>query len=1038
MQRPPTHRNSRLGLTPSPSHGSRPTLRPDQLANGRISPPTRPNSNSPRHGLCTLTPQPVILGTKIAPGDRPMPRETTAHGLQTLATCLLALAQAWCQANVRAAEVEHPTVLDERLEVELLAAEPELVTPVGVVADQHGRIFVIESHTHFRPADYAGPPTDRIRVFTDADLDGRMDDVVTWFEGTSATMGIGLHPDGALYLATRSEVWRLKGVQGGRTADESQVIVRLETAGNYPHNGLAGFAFDAQGWVYFGLGENLGEPYALVASDGTTLIGGGEGGSIFRIRADGSGLERVATGFWNPFHVAFDGLGHLFAVDNDPDSRPPCRLLHIVTGGDYGYRYRNGRKGLHPFTAWNGELPGTLPMVAGTGEAPSGIVYYAHRSLPEDYQGTILVTSWGDHRLDRFRLQRHGASFTSQAKPFVLGGENFRPVGITVLPDGSLLVSDWVDKSYELHGKGRLWRVRTRGPAAENSRARAGYWHGSPQERRWMARRKLAAASQDPTKIAEVWQQTPDPESRMFLLEAALASELDEVACATIFEQAAHDPCESLREAVAERAPKQFLNQLHLLTTEEHPAVRAALVRRHYGEPHLDQVMSACRDQDPFVRRAGIDALVRWASPSRLVGLAQSDDADLRLAATIALREQGSHAASTAARLLDDADARVRQAAVQWIAECRLDNCRPQLISLLAAENVPRQLFEACLAALERLDGVKKQPHEELGGDEYVATLLTRPNLPASVLVRGLRRLRPDHPVLTTDLLDRWLAQPTLDLQLEALRTLREQRTDQAQRRLVSIAQDEQAPLALRAEAVAGLLPTDPGARHLLIMLAQHHHPSLRAEALRTMQHVRLSKDEREAIAARPASLPDDELLRRLLDPDYRQHRPPKSDLTAWLKLLEGEADPDAGERVFFHPQGPRCYRCHELDGRGGAAGPELSLARNMPRTRLLESLLLPSKEVAPHFLPWQIVTSDGRVLVGLLVRDLVSGEQVYMSPHGETFVLHPLDIERRAPHAGSIMPDNLVDQLTVQELRDLLARLQQGRTPHKPSPHAP
>ncbi len=611
-----------------------------------------------------------------------MPRIMYARGQLVLVVYLLALVHAWGQEKLGAAEVEHPRVLDERLEIELLAAEPDLVTPVGVAADQHGRIFVIESHTHFRPADYTGPPADRIRVFTDADLDGRVDDVATWFEGTSATMGIGLHSDGSLYLATRSEVWRLKRAQGRQTGDESQVIVRLETAGNYPHNGLAGFAFDAQGWVYFGLGENLGEPYALVASDGTTLIGGGEGGSIFRMRADGSRLERVATGFWNPFHITFDGLGHLFAVDNDPDSRPPCRLLHIVAGGDYGYRYRNGRKGLHPFTAWNGELPGTLPMTAGTGEAPSGLVYYAHRSLPEDYQEAILVTSWGDHRLDRFRLQRRGASFTSQAEPFVLGGENFRPVGIAVLPDGALVVSDWVDKSYELHGKGRLWRVRARGPAAANTRARTGYWLGSPEERRWMARRKLAAAGQDPSKVAEVWQETPAPESRMFLLEAALAGELNEVARQTIFAQAAHDPCESLREAVAERAPERFLDPPRLLETEEHPAVRAALLRRLEGEPHLDRFMSACRDPDPFVRRAGIDALARSASPSRLAGLAQSGDADLRLAAAIALREQGSHAASTAARLLADADPRVRQAAVQWIAECRLDNCRPQLLSL--------------------------------------------------------------------------------------------------------------------------------------------------------------------------------------------------------------------------------------------------------------------------------------------------------------------------------------------------------------------
>ena len=74
-------------------------------------------------------------------------------------------------------------------------------------------------------------------------------------------------------------------------------------------------------------------------------------------------------------------------MDNDPDSRPPCRLLHIVEGGDYGYRFRNGRKGVHPFTAWNGELPGTLPMVAGTGEAPCGVLSYEANNLPAGVPG---------------------------------------------------------------------------------------------------------------------------------------------------------------------------------------------------------------------------------------------------------------------------------------------------------------------------------------------------------------------------------------------------------------------------------------------------------------------------------------------------------------------------------------------------------------------------------------------------------------------------------------------------------------------------
>jgi putative membrane-bound dehydrogenase-like protein len=358
-------------------------------------------------------------------------------------------------------DIPTPVAVDERLVVELVATEPALNTPTGLTVDAQGRVWVVESNTHFPPKNYKGRPTDRILVFEDFKPDGKAGKVTTFAEGFRYGMGIGFHPSGDLYFATRWEVYRWHGKP--ELQQRRDTIVKLDTKGNYPHNGLSGFAFDAQGNVYFGMGENLGAPYSLVGSDGTT-IKETEGGKVFRCSPDGSNLVQMATGFWNPFHMCFDVYGRLFAVDNDPDSRPPCRLIHVVEGGDYGYKFRNGRKGLHPFTAWNGELPGTLPMVCGTGEAPSGIVAYEHDAFPADYRGTLLGTSWGDHVIQKFPLVVKGASFTSKPETIVKGGESFRPVGMALAPDGSIFISDWVDRSYELHGKGRLWRIRAKTP----------------------------------------------------------------------------------------------------------------------------------------------------------------------------------------------------------------------------------------------------------------------------------------------------------------------------------------------------------------------------------------------------------------------------------------------------------------------------------------------------------------------------------------------------------------------------------------------
>ena len=346
-----------------------------------------------------------------------------------------------------------PRSVDPNIKISLFASEPAIVTPTGIAVDRNGRVFCIESHTHFRPQDYKGPKTDRIRIYDDTSGDGSSDRITTFYEGSTATMNMAFAPDGSLYVATRSSIFCLRDTNSDDKADQNRPIVKLKTKGDYPHNGLSGLAFDGNGLLYFGFGENLGVDYSLVGNDGTTLSGGGEGGNIYSCDLDGNRLRRVATGFWNPFGLAFDRSGSLFAIDNDPDWRPPCRLLHIVNGGDYGYRFSLGRRGTHPFTAWFGELPGTLGLVSGTGEAPSGIL--RQRSVTAEGKDVFLTTSWGLHSIEKFVLHERGASFISRPETWIKGGNDFRPVGLASAPDGTIYTAD-----LELH---RIWKMPQEG-----------------------------------------------------------------------------------------------------------------------------------------------------------------------------------------------------------------------------------------------------------------------------------------------------------------------------------------------------------------------------------------------------------------------------------------------------------------------------------------------------------------------------------------------------------------------------------------------
>src|SRR5262249_42367236 len=147
---------------------------------------------------------------------------------------------------------DYPHALDPRLEVSRFAAAPEIVHPISIDFDAKGRLLVIESHTHFRPEGYQGPAADRVRMLEDTDGDDKADRVTTFCEGPRFWMDIAVHPTGVVYLAPRNEILQLRdGDQNGK-ADDSRRVVFLETAGNYPHNGLSGLAFNSKGDLFFG------------------------------------------------------------------------------------------------------------------------------------------------------------------------------------------------------------------------------------------------------------------------------------------------------------------------------------------------------------------------------------------------------------------------------------------------------------------------------------------------------------------------------------------------------------------------------------------------------------------------------------------------------------------------------------------------------------------------------------------------------------------------------------------------------------------
>jgi putative heme-binding domain-containing protein len=140
--------------------------------------------------------------------------------------------------------------------------------------------------------------------------------------------------------------------------------------------------------------------------------------------------------------------------------------------------------------------------------------------------------------------------------------------------------------------------------------------------------------------------------------------------------------------------------------------------------------------------------------------------------------------------------------------------------------------------------------------------------------------------------------------------------------------------------------------------------------------------------------------------------------------LLAMTGDSKRGRDVFFKTQGLQCANCHKVGDTGGAIGPELTLiGKKLSRRQLLENILDPSKEIEPKYATYLLDTDDGRSLSGLLMSK-TEKEIVVRDNQGKDHTFPPARVTL-TPSKKSLMPDQLLRDLTAQQAADLLAYLE-------------
>ncbi len=396
-------------------------------------------------------------------------------------------------------------VMADGIEANVFAADPQVANPVAFCFDERGRMFVCETyrqgkgvednrdHEGWIDDDLAAQTVDdrlayfqkhlgadindytlhedRLRLLVDQDGDGQADSSTIFRDGFNGVLegtGAGvLARKGAIYYACIPRLWAFRDSNDDGRADREIVLhegfgVRVAFRGHDLH----GLCLGPDGRIYFSIGDR--GFHVRVGKEEKTLANP-ETGAIFRCEQNGDGLEVFASGLRNPQELAFDEFGNLFTGENNSDSGDLARWVHVLEGGDCGWRmafqYLPDRGPWNRQKLWlpyhEGQPAYIVPPIANIGDGPAGIAYYPGTGLAEHFRGNFFMCDFrgeaGQSGVRTFKLRPRGATFELFDREIFLWNCLATDVGFG--PDGNVYVADWVE-GWDGVNKGRIYRLR--------------------------------------------------------------------------------------------------------------------------------------------------------------------------------------------------------------------------------------------------------------------------------------------------------------------------------------------------------------------------------------------------------------------------------------------------------------------------------------------------------------------------------------------------------------------------------------------------
>ena len=348
----------------------------------------------------------------------------------------------------------------------------DLNNPRWIYAAPNGDVFVAETNTKLSgikkfgakisrkiKTQHLGTSADRIILFRDADQNGSYETVYSFAEDLNQPLGM-LELNGFFYIANTDGLYRWKYTPGDTMINGAgEKIVELPKGGYNNHWTRNIIANEAGTKIYITVGS--GSNNAEHGMDNEVRRA-----NILEVNPDGTGEKIYASGLRNPVGLGWQPQTKVLwtAVnerDNLGDDLVPDYTTGIIAGGFYGWPYSYFGHNPDPRMKDDPHMAlvnkSIVPDVSlGSHTASLGLAFYTGTAFPERYRNGLFIGQHGSWNRSTFTGYRVVFIPFANGKPsgkpedFLTGfivpdskeEVHGRPVGVTMLNDGSILVAD--------------------------------------------------------------------------------------------------------------------------------------------------------------------------------------------------------------------------------------------------------------------------------------------------------------------------------------------------------------------------------------------------------------------------------------------------------------------------------------------------------------------------------------------------------------------------------------------------------------------